>query len=48
MKFIDVRGILEQLVALGVVDGVVKRLELSVDGFPLATIESIVEKLSEI
>lgn len=48
MKFVDVRGILEQLVALGVVDGVVKRPELSVDGFSLATIESIVTKLSEI
>ena len=45
MKFVTVREILEQLIAQGVVDGVTREPTLSVDGFPLETLEDIVAKL---
>ena len=47
MKFVTVRKLLEQLVAQGVVDGVHRKTVLSVDGFPLSTLEEIVARLSE-
>jgi hypothetical protein len=47
MKFVTVRAILEQLVERGVIDGVTKQPVLSVDGFPLETLEFLVEKLRE-
>jgi hypothetical protein len=47
MKFVTVRKILEQLVTHGVVDGVHQQAVLSVDGFPLQTLEEIVARLSE-
>ncbi len=45
MKYVTVRRILEQLVALGVVDGVKKEAALSVDGFSIDVIEGIVDQL---
>ncbi len=47
MQCVTVRTILAQLVKLGVVDGVTKQPDLSVDGFPLETLEGIVKKLCE-
>ena len=47
MRFLRIGEILKQLVALGVVDGVVKQPQLSVDGFPLSTIKAQIKKLSE-
>lgn len=45
MKFVTVRDILTQLVALGVVDGVLKKPAMSVDGFSIENIEDIVAAL---
>lgn len=45
MKFVTVRDILAQLVALGVVDGVLKEPAMSVDGFSLDAIEDVVAAL---
>lgn len=47
IRFLRIREILERLVALGVVDGVIKRPQLSVDGFSLSTIETLIDELSE-
>ncbi|MDY0096249.1 MAG: DUF4392 domain-containing protein [Candidatus Vecturithrix sp.] len=45
MRYVAVRTILAQLVAQGVVDGVLKEPVMSVDGFEIETIETIVAAL---
>jgi hypothetical protein len=47
LRFLRVGEILKQLIKLGVVDGVLKKPELSVDGFSLSAIERVIEQLSE-
>ncbi len=47
MKFLRIRETLEQLVRLGVVDGVTGQAELSVDGFSLSTLETIAAELHQ-
>ncbi len=48
LKSFRERELLKQLVALGVVDGVSKRPEMSVDGFSLDVLEDILLKLQEV
>jgi len=47
LKFVRVGDLLSQLVSLGVVDGVLKKPESRVDGFSLATIETIIRQLAK-
>lgn len=47
MRYVTVREILTQLVAQGVVDGVLKEPAMSVDGFEIDTIEAVVAALRE-
>ncbi len=46
IRCLRIREILEQLIDLGVVDGVTKMPQLSVDGFPLSMIETLIAELS--
>ncbi len=47
MRLLRVKEILQQLIDFGVIDGVLKKPALSVDGFPLTAIERVIEQLVE-